>query len=171
MSTASTIGTKIAPVYVVLEGELLIDAPLGVTWRYVVDYPSWQDYSRVETVSGERGQEGEVVLLIKEEEGFEFPPYYARIIKLDPQLRFLSKTWPVETSDENDFFGIVDFRVEDAGDGRTRFTYNTLYEFNVRYEHEDELDAVRKSQEQNFANLTSAVMPKLKKIAEANASA
>jgi hypothetical protein len=164
--TASKTETKVAPVYVVLEGELLIDAPVEFTFPYMVDYPSWQDYSRVETVSGTRGEENEVVLLIKEEEGFVFPPYYARIIKLEPNRRFLGKTWPVEVDDENDFFGIVDFRVEDAGDGKTRFTYNTLYEFNVRYEDESELDAVRKSQEQNFANLTSAVMPKLKELVE-----
>jgi hypothetical protein len=163
--SAPATGTKVAPVYVVLEGELLIDAPVEFTWPYVVDYPSWQDYSRVETVSGKHGEQGEVLLLIKEEEGFEFPPYYARIIRLEPNRRFLGKTWPIETNDENDFFGIVDFRIEDAG-GKTRFIYNTLYEFNVRYEHEDELEAVRQSQQQNFEKLISAVMPKLKELVE-----
>jgi hypothetical protein len=161
---------KVAPVYVVLDGELLIDAPVEVAWPHVVDYPSWQDYSRVETISGARGEENELVLLVKEEEGFEFPPYYARIIKLEPNRRFLSKTWPVEINDENDFFGIVDFRLEDAG-GQTRFIYDILYEFNVRYEHEDELATAREAQELNFSALTSAVLPKLKELVERSSSA
>jgi hypothetical protein len=78
-------------------------------------------------------------------------------------------TWPVEINDENDFFGIVDFRLEDAG-GTTRFIYDVLYEFNVRYEHEDELDAARKTQEQNFGILTSSVLPKLKELVERSRS-
>jgi hypothetical protein len=163
--TVSTGGDrKIGPVYLVRNGEMLIDSPVKATWPHVVNYPSWQNFPIVRHISGEPGQEGEVVLLKKDEEGFEFPPYYARTIKLEPERRIVWKTFP-EHVGEVDFFGIVDFSVFDA-QGRTRFCYNTIYEFLVPYQVDSELDAFRKQQNDNFDPLFSTVLPKLKALAE-----
>mgnify|MGYP006198854721 CR=1 FL=1 len=111
------------------------------------------------------GGEGEVVLLRKEEKGFTFPPYYALTIKLDPESRALWKTYPAEAAPAVQFFGIVDFRIRDAQDG-TRFSYNTVYEFQVPYHQESELEVYRKQQYENFTALISEIFPRLKKLAE-----
>src|SRR5215211_7634217 len=106
---------RIAPVYVVCSAETMIDAPIGEAWRYAINYASWQNFPLIQHVSGELGQEGEVVLLSKEEKGFKsFPPYYARTVKLDPGRRVIWKTYPEERTEDNDFFGFVEFRLEEA---------------------------------------------------------
>src|SRR5262245_35649011 len=87
-------GRKIAPVYLLWEEERLIQAaPQGV-WSHVLTYPSWQNYPIMQHSTGTAGTEGEVVLLKKDDAGFEFPPYYARTIKLDPGSRIVWKTYP-----------------------------------------------------------------------------
>lgn len=153
---------NIAPVYLFWEGEMLLDAPVRLAWPHVIDYPSWQSYSSVEHISGAMGQEGEVVLLRKEEVGFEFPPYYARTLKLEPQRRVVWKTYPQQAAAGNDFFGIVEFKLFEAQQ-KTRFCYNTLYEFQVPYRQEGELEAFRNQQYENFGRLFEAILPKLKK--------
>src|SRR5579863_662314 len=145
---------KIGPVYIVRSGEILIDSPVKTTWPHVVNYPAWQNFPIVRHISGEPGQEGEVVLLKKDEDGFEFPPYYARTIKLDPGRRIIWKTFPEHAGDVA-FFGIVDFSVFDA-EGKTRFCYTVIYEFLVPYRVDSELDAFRKQQYANFDPLFSA---------------
>jgi len=155
---------KIEPVYMIANGELLIDAPVKTTWVHVMNYPSWQNFPVCEHISGPRGQEGEVVQLRKEEAGFSFPPYYARTLKIDPERRVIWKTYPVKP-DEVGFFGIVEFQLYDV-QGKTRFVYQTLYEFEVPYETQSELDAFRKAQYDNFEVLTKTIFPKLKKLAE-----
>lgn len=155
---------KIGPVYLVRTGEMTIDASVNSTWPHVLNYPSWQNYPVVRHISGEAGEEGEVVLLKKDEAGFEFPSYYARTIKLDPGHRVIWKTYP-EKAGEVDFFGIVDFSLQEPP-GKTRFCYDVLYEFLVPYRNESELDAFRKQQYDNFDALFAAVLPKLKKLAE-----
>lgn len=156
---------NVEPVYLVLGGELMIDAPVEQVWHHVLNYPSWQNYSSVEHISGEPGGEGEVVLLRKEEEGFTFPPYYARTIKLEPRRRSMWKTYPETRTQGNDFFGIVEFRLEES-QGTTRFSYNTLYEFLVPHVEKSELDAFRERQRENFETLLAAIFPKLKALAE-----
>src|SRR5687768_15761936 len=108
---------KIAPVYLVMEGAFHIDAPLKEVWRHILNYPSWQNYSLVQHIEGEAGGEGEVVMMRKDEEGFTFPAYYGRTIKLDPESRALWKTYPAEKGPEGDFFGIVDFRIREVQGG------------------------------------------------------
>jgi len=156
---------KIAPVHLVWNGEMLFDAPLQHVWRHVIDYPSWQNYSAVEHVSGPTGQEGEVVLLKKDEKGFEFPPYYARTIKREPPNWVIWKTYPQIVTPENDFFGIVEFRLNEIGD-KTRYWFQSLYEFSVRYEDERELDEFRRRQHDNMTTLYASIYPKLKKLVE-----
>ena len=74
---------RTAPVYVVREGEMILDASVKDVWPHVINYPSWQNYSIVQRISGAPGQEGEVVLLKKEEGKSASTPYYARTIKVD----------------------------------------------------------------------------------------
>jgi hypothetical protein len=155
----------VAPVYIVLTGEMTIRASRAEVWRHVLNYPGWQNFSVVKHVAGETGKEGEVVLLSKEEEGFSFPPYYARTIKLEAQRRAIWKTYPEKGSENTDFFGIVDFRLSDA-QGDTCFAYNTLYEFMVPYNREGDLDAFRIEQQDNFETLLKGIFPKLKRLAE-----
>jgi hypothetical protein len=157
---------KIGPVYGVWDGELMIDAPVREVWRHVLNYPSWQNFPVARHISGRPGEEGEVVMLRKDEKGFEFPPYYAITVKLEPERRVIWKTYPEKGAD--DFFGIVEFGVADAG-GKTRFGYHLVYEFNVPYSDESELVAYRKGQEQNFTTLFGVIFPKLKQLAEEGA--
>lgn len=159
---------KTAPVYLIRSGELMLDRPLKEAWPLVIDYPSWQNYSKVEHVSGRPGEKGEVVVLHKEEEGFKFPPYCARTIKLEPERRVIWKTWPQGDEQNGDFFGIVDFTVQAVND-QTRFRVDMLYEFRVSYQDESELEEFRKQQDANFDALFSVVLPKLKKLAEKGA--
>ncbi len=160
---------KIEPVYLVLSGTLQIAAPPAEVWRHVLNYPSWQNFSSVQHISGRPREEGEVVHLIKEEKGYSFPPYYARTIKLEPQRRAIWKTYPQSRSQESDFFGIVDFRLEGA-QGNTNFIYNTIYEFLVPHTDRSELDAFETEQHSNFQTLLTAIFPKLKLLAEAGAA-
>lgn len=157
------------PVYLVLSGEFTINAPPAEVWRHVLNYPSWQNFSLAQHVSGEPGEEGEVVLLSKEEKGFTFPPYYARTIKLEPQRRAIWKTYPERSSADSDFFGIVEFRLESC-QGNTRFIYNTLYEFMVTYKERAELAIFRAQQQDNFETLLAGIFPKLGELAEKGAA-
>jgi hypothetical protein len=156
---------KIAPVYLVWSGEFMIDAPLERVWAHALNYPSWQDYSMVRHLEGPVGGEGELVLLKKEESGFNFPPYYARTIKLDQNGTVIWKVFLEKGSQPNDFFGIVEFRVHRVQTG-TRFWYNCIYEFEVPYHHESELDAFRKTQFESFDAVFAVTFPKLKALAE-----
>lgn len=150
-------------VYLLFDGELMIDAPIEDTWRHVMNYPSWQNYSIVQHVSGEPGGEGEEVLLKKEEGTEERPPYRARTIKIDAQHRIIWKTYPEHAHESG--FGIVEFKVDKA-EGKTRFSYNTLYEFVVPYQHENELELFRRKTSAEIELVFSTIFSKLKTLAE-----
>lgn len=153
------------PVYLVWHGETMLNAPIERCWPHVLNYTSWQHYPVAQPVSGERGKEGEVVLLKKDEAGFTFPPYYARTIKLEPRRRIIWKTWPETATPELDFFGIVDFTLHEAK-GKTRFCYDFLYELLVPARGESELEELRKQQYANTEAMFAAILPKLKKLVE-----
>lgn len=157
---------KIEPVYLFTTRELVLNVPIDVAWRHVLAYEKWQQYSKLETLSGTPGQVGHMTRLIKEEKGFTFPTYRARLLLLEPPHRVVWKTWPEEPSEGNDFFGIVDFRLRSEGKA-TRFISEIMYEFNVPHEHESELLAFREQQAENFRVLQDSIMPKLKLLAEA----
>jgi hypothetical protein len=154
---------SIAPVYVVMGGELLLGAPISKAYPHVRNYPRWQNYSRVEHVSGPAGGAGELVILRKEEKGFTFPPYYARTILIEPERRLIWKTYPADEGKEGDFFGIVDFKLWPV-DSKTCFEYNAIYEFQVPYLHLEELERFREEQTRNFQALFDAVFPKLEEL-------
>jgi hypothetical protein len=154
-----------APVYLVLTGDLMLDAPIAEAWVHVSQYWTWNHFAVRQHISGEPGQEGELVLLRKEEKGFLFPPYYARTIKVDPGRRMIAKTYPEKGTSEVDFFGFVDFSVHEQGE-RTRFCHNTIYEFLVPYKNESELEEFRRSQYANFDALTSSTFSKLKALCQ-----
>lgn len=166
--TAASNGRNIEPVYLVWNGEMTFDAPLRLVWRHVIDYPSWQNYARIERMSGNAGQEGELVMLVKEEKGFQFPPYFARTIKLEPPRRVIWKTYP-ERGQEVDFFGIVEYKLDQVA-GKTRLRYDTLYEFLVPYEDERELEGYKKQQYENFGALFALILPKLREAVEEDMS-
>ncbi len=154
---------KIAPVYVVWSGETLLDSAIENSWRHLINYPSWQNYSMVRHIEGEQGAEGELVMLSKEEEGAFVPRYYARTVKLDPINKIVIwKCYPESRSAE-DFQGFVEFRLYEDGE-RTRYWYNLIYEFMIPFEHEGELHLFRKQRYENFAVLYDAVLPKLKEL-------
>jgi hypothetical protein len=152
---------KVAPVYIVLERETLIDAPVKVVWQHALNYPSWQNYSIVRHVSGEPGKEGEVVFLKKDELKSPTTAYYARTIKLEPERRVVWKTYRENVN----YFGIVDFRFYDLG-SKTRFCNNSLYEHNVAYRDESELEEFRRQSYASMDELLSTILPKLKALAE-----
>jgi hypothetical protein len=158
---------QIEPVYVVLSGETLLNAPIETAWRHMINYPSWQHYSTVQHIAGIPGQEGEVVRLQKAEKGFAFPAYFARTIRLDAPRRVIWKTYLEKGTEEVDRFGIVEFRLVEAKGG-TRFIYSLIYEFQVPFRHESELENFSKQQYANFAALLAVTHPKLKALVEAD---
>lgn len=160
-SSATQDGRKTAPVYIIGEGELMLNASPKDVWPHVLDYSSWQNYSIVQHVSGPPGQEGEVVLLQKDEAGVKSTPYLARTIKLDPGRRVIWKTY----RENANYFGIVEFRIDEM-QGKTRFYWSLLYEHIVSYEHESELETFRRQQYAYFDTLSSCIFPKLKKRVE-----
>jgi hypothetical protein len=161
---AASDNRKIAPVYVILERETLINAPVSTVWRHAINYPSWQNYSIVKHISGVPGQEGEVTLLKKDELSSPTTAYYARTLKIEPERRIVWKTF----RDNVDYFGIVDFRFYDEG-GKTRFCNNSLYEHNIPYQDESEIEAFRAQAYANMEQLLASILPKLKKLAETDA--
>lgn len=164
-SSANVSPRALGLVYLVNSGEFLIAAPVRKVWYHMVHYTTWQNYPIVEHLSGVRGGEGELVRLRKEEEGFSFPAYRARTIKLEPDRRIVWKTFPEPGTQEIEFFGIVDFQAQETPGG-TRFSYNSTYEFQVPHTNEGELEVYRKQQQDNFEVLFAAVFPKLKEVAE-----
>lgn len=156
-------------VYLVWNGELLIDAPASVVWQHVLNYPQWQHFSITQRVAGRPNEEGEVVLLKKIEAGFDFPPYHARTIKLEPQRRIIWKTYPQHIEDRS-FFGIVEFVLTPQGD-KTRFNYNLLYEFVRQGETESEAMAFKEAQRKSSQNVFDVIFPRLKRISEEQVSA
>lgn len=162
-------GYRVAPVYLVLSGEMLIEAPVSEVWRHVLNYGSWQDYSEIRTVEGTPGAEGEVVLLRKAEKGFIFPPYHARTLKIESERKIVWKTYLDPAEGEAEGFGIVEFRLYPK-DQQTTFWYNLIYEFLVRHRDESELTVYREMQRENFAKLIASTHPKLKRLAESGAS-
>jgi hypothetical protein len=150
----------VTPVYLFYIGEMIIDASVEEVWRHAVDYPSWQNYSLVQHLSGTAGQEGEVVLL-KKEETSGTTPYLARTIKLEPGRRIIWKTYREDSAD----FGIVEFAVEPVG-SQSRFSYNTLYERNLVGQTTDEIEAFRARAEESASAVFAVVLAKLKALAE-----
>jgi len=153
------------PIYQVWDGELLIDAPVQTVWRHMLDYPSWQHYPVVKHLSGEPGAEGELVLLKKVEEGFEFPAYYAYTIKIDPPKRIIWKVYLEKGAEPYEFFGIVEFAADAAGH-QTRFSYHLLYEFLLPTDDPTEIERFRTQQHENFTALVTQIFPGLKKLSE-----
>jgi hypothetical protein len=159
----------ITPVYLVWNGTTLLDAPVARAWPHVINYTAWQHYPVAEHISGAPGREGEVVLLKKDEAGFSFPPYYARTIKLDPPRRVIWKTYPLQGTQGPHFFGIVDFRLVEVDNGKTRFCYDFLYEFLMPGTDESELEAFRTSSYKNTEQMFASILPKLQKLVEQGA--
>jgi len=156
-------GREIERIYVFLDGEMTINAARKDVWRHVVNYPTWQNYSTVQHLAGNPGEEGELVLLKKTEAGIELGPYYARTIKIEPERRF---TWKTFTDrEELNGFGIVEFRLDDMK-GATRFYYNTYYEIHVDRQSESKLAELRKQYYKDFEAVLLSIFAKLKKLAE-----
>jgi hypothetical protein len=153
-----------APVYVVVDGDLLLDCTAEQAWPLILDYTKWQNYTIAEPVSGIRGAEGEVVLLKKEETGMTFPTYYARTILLEPGRRVIWKTYPEHPGPGNSYFGFVDFSVSAAGAG-ARFRYQFLYELQVQFERPDELAAYRETLVANTKAMHDVIFGRLKHLA------
>lgn len=149
-------------VYTVHRGDMMIDAPVERVWPWVIDYASWQNYSIQENVSGEPGAEGEVVRLKKDEPGSSGTPYLARTILIEPERRIIWKTF----MEDAPYFGIVEFEVEDV-DGRTRFSYRTLYENVLPTTDPDEVAEFRRERTVGIEEMVASIFPKLKEYAEA----
>jgi uncharacterized protein YndB with AHSA1/START domain len=156
---------KIDPIYMIWSDEIMINASVKNTWKHVTNPPSWQNFPVYKTVSGSTGNEDEVILMRKEEEGFEFPSYFARVLKIEPERRIVWKTYPEKITPQENFFGIVDFKIHDEG-GKTRFCYDFIYEFLVPHENDEQLIAFRDQQYENFKTLFSIIFHKLKALAE-----
>jgi len=157
---------EFTPVYLVLDGEMILNAPVKESWPHVMNYASWQDYSIVRHLSGEPGKEGELVML-KKEDLASFPPFYARTIKLEPECRVIWKTYAEDDGRSCGFFGIVEFRISEL-ERKTRFSYSVVYEFPVSSHDEGEIALLRRQRYEEYEAMLSQVLPKLKRLVEAS---
>lgn len=155
------------PLYVVFDGEMMIDAPVKYVWRHAINYASWQNYSVNKHVSGPRGGEGEVVMLQKNEAvATSVTPFFARTIKLDPERRVIWKTY----MENVDYFGIVEFRMSEI-ESKTRFCINLFYEWWLPREQEAELETLREQRLGVSKSIFATAYPRLKQLAESDAKA
>jgi hypothetical protein len=155
------------PVYVVWSGEVALSCSIAEAWSLVLDYPSWQGYSRVERLSGGAGEEGELVLLERAgPDAALYPPYLARTIFLEPRSKIIWKTQPRVPDPSLNFTGFVEFRLYEAGVG-TQLWYNLLYEFVASLSSDADRRAFRERQYQNFDQLFRHMLPKLQALAAA----
>jgi hypothetical protein len=162
MSSISTV--KDSPVYVIMDGGFSLDASVDVAWGSVVDFPSWQGFSSIERISGVIGAEEEVFLLVKNGESFDFPPFYARTLRVEPHRRIIWKTFPADVLEGTGFVGIVEFRLESAEAGTSRFSYHSIYEFNGPFSSEAERLSFRNAQYDDFSNEWKLIGPKLEEL-------
>jgi hypothetical protein len=160
----TAVRSQATPVYLVLDGSVILNAPVKDSWPHVINYPSWQDYSIVQHLSGEPGREGELVML-KKDDLESFPPYYARTIKLEPERRIIWKTY-AEGSES--FFGIVEFRLSEL-QGKTCFSYSVVYEFLVAAQDEREIDSFQRRRRTDYEAMLAEVIPKLRELVERSA--
>lgn len=151
------------PTYVVLNGAAMLEADAKAAWAHIINYPSWQNYSIVQYVSGKAGQEGELLLLKKEERGASSTAYYARTVKIEPERRIIWKIFREKPAEGEATFGIVDFSVQ-AAEGGSLFTYRLFYEFASPQGGEDDLELFREQKQQGIKNLLAAVIPKLEAL-------
>jgi hypothetical protein len=157
---------KETPAYMIMDGGFVLDAPVDVAWPCVTDFPRWQGFSLVErAIEGVVDEENEVFRLCKEEVGFEWPgAYYARTLMIDPGSRIVWKTFPTDVPEGTGYFGIVDFRLEPEGEGRSRFTYHVVYEFNGPFASEADRRAFSQAESDNFEVLWASIGPKLRQL-------
>jgi hypothetical protein len=164
------------PVDIIFSGEFELDAPPAEAWPHVINYPTWQDFPIADHVSGERGGEGEVVRLKKETEAYTIGPYFARTLKLEPGSRVIWKVYidpsePVEgVGDAADVAGTVEFRVAETGDGKTRFTYNLIYEYLVPYSDPAQVAAYREQQYRDWSEAFMHNFENLKRLVATGAA-
>jgi hypothetical protein len=134
MNSANAIRYQLEPVYVVCDAERLIARERADCWTHVLDYTSWQDYRSRETIAGTPGEIGEVVRLEMGEAGMEsFPPYLAKTICIEAQRQIVWKTFSIQGEAESEFFGIVNFRLNDAPAAQTRFAASVYYEYRLEW--------------------------------------
>lgn len=156
--------SRTAPVYVLLGEEFVLDAPPTTAWPLVIDYPRWQNYASVQTLEGTPGEVGEVVRLQKDEDGFEFPPYFARTLLIEPERRIVWKTFVDRADEEAPLFGIVEFRLAPDGESKTLFSSSLIYQFQVPYTSRQDLQDYEDEQYENFQNLVNSTHPKLQAL-------
>jgi hypothetical protein len=159
----------VPPVYVVGTGEVLLEAPRKKVWPHIIHYTTWQAYTITEHISGKAGEEGEVVLLKKDDgTGIVTPAYYARTVRIEPERRIIWKTFTDNGDQEINFSGVVDFRLQETN-GTTAFWYNFVSEYLVPNKNERELAEFRDQQYANFAEVSKVIFPKLKSLVERQA--
>lgn len=166
----------VMPVDLVFTGDFELDAAAVEVWPHVLNYPQWQNFPVAEHVSGERGQEGEVVRLKKETDGYTIGPYYARTLKLEPGSRVIWKVYtdPADSvegvGNAADVVGIVEFRVADTNNDRSRFSYNLIYEYLVESTDQAELDAFREQQKKDWGAMIEHNWDNLRRLVETGAT-
>jgi AcrR family transcriptional regulator len=146
--------------------EVVLDAPIEQAWRRALDYASWQGYTSLEHVSGPVDAEGEVKLIRKPETELVWQPKYVRTVKLDPPHQVIFTIYSGgNTSDwEHQFTGTVEYRLTETGDGRTRFAFQCIKEYQVPYEEESELDEVRRREYELQKTYEDSIFPNLEAL-------
>ena len=113
--------------------ESLVRCDIGMAWRILLDYTTWNPSyagATVTRIEGAAGTEGELVLISNNwsyAERTGFPPYYARTVKLVPGRRVVWYCYAKEGlafQDQQDpFRNFVDFGLTPEGGG-IRFLYS-----------------------------------------------
>lgn len=89
----------------VMREEIMVDALPQAVWPYMLNRKSWMSFD-LETLSGKRGEEGELILVSQQDNEKVPAQYLLKTVKVVQQQQVVSKVFPVEG---DDFIGFSDF--------------------------------------------------------------
>lgn len=105
-----------------------IDRPAKAIWPHILDTSTWKRGNRLEHVSGERGQVGEVFASIPRD-GMSKPEYYVQTVELTPPWRRTNKLYG--RGRDAPLIGYSSWELEEEG-GKTILSYRVFTEVLLR---------------------------------------
>ena len=110
----------------IVRSEILIDAPPATVWAPFLDMGAWMSGLHFATVSGRRGEEGEV-RLVSPVGQTPYGAYFVKTVRATAARQFVMRVTPKTGTD---YFGFADFSFYARGE-RTMLVYNIYVELNM----------------------------------------
>lgn len=145
------------------ETEVIIDRPVSMVWKQFLDVPSWVTSHHIEYALGEPGSLGSITRVSPNnaEEAGGTPNYhYCKIIKLEPEKRYILKTY----SEKGGSYGGINIASFDdmrffEFNGKTKLTFDLFAEMSGESVDSDSinLDISKEGMLKNLNNLKRIV--------------